>query len=853
METKRAASMVLLEHFQGVVADLTDGSLWNALSPPVQLPRGGLFCDQPGLGKTITALSLIITSPNPTPHVPDGNIPLAWGDLTGYRDTCGGRYQTYGPLPDVVSRSRRLIPHRRGGRGKRPVRAPDYFQTSKGLGSLPDVRHTRDIVLSSGTLAVVPPVLITHWMHQISIHFKKAIITVLPVHTAAELPHTAAEIATYDLVIVSLQLLSHLFQQLRHSAPVLLQVHFYRLIVDEGHKLSSNHRTHFSTVCQKIRADVRWVMTGTPTPTSARSDIHYLHSLLAFIRDEQYGLDKDAWKVAIRQPFLAFRNHGLIRLTNLLRRVMIRADKTIIKHKCIINNVLIHFKPHSAASYNFLVRITRRNLITSDWYSPEHNQSLLNKKNTALAHATVFNLRKACCFGGGMDAKFTDSQIVETLHDLYTKHRQVANIQLSNQFKDPTVEKHLLYDQPTDPNDEAEMLHRADIQKRVQLLAHLVDTQSEFLRLRMTTGTDRRSKTSTRFVFSGKLQDIGHKLRNGNAVCAKCNTHTLIPFITPCAHFLCEQCLTLDRNRCVADGCNLAYKLDKKGVPEQLIELQPALHVDQWRDDWLETKSGKMAYLTDRILSLPDNEVWHKGEAKPRMERPKVIVHSEYGDHLKLVALSMQLIPELKNAYVEMVVNEREIDQSVRKFKIASQHAAYAVERFTKEKHLTVLLINSKHGAVGLDLSFVQYIFLLEPVWDPANELQIISRAHRIGCKTDIIVERLVMRGSIEECLLSDLEASASGMPTVEAEEAGMAGLRSEREHKKLGNLLQNLHTVYTKEELEKEKETRPQNGNIAVVEQAIADDDIQFVPAKRKRDPEDEGGANKATRVRFA
>jgi hypothetical protein len=51
-----------------------------------------------------------------------------------------------------------------------------------------------------------------------------------------------------------------------------------------------------------------------------------------------------------------------------------------------------------------------------------------------------------------------------------------------------------------------------------------------------------------------------------------------------------------------------------------------------------------------------------------------------------------------------------------------------------------------KAGSVGLDLSFVSSVILMEPLNDPALEQQVVSRAHRMGARQPIYVETLVMK-----------------------------------------------------------------------------------------------------------
>jgi SNF2 family DNA or RNA helicase len=70
---------------------------------------------------------------------------------------------------------------------------------------------------------------------------------------------------------------------------------------------------------------------------------------------------------------------------------------------------------------------------------------------------------------------------------------------------------------------------------------------------------------------------------------------------------------------------------------------------------------------------------------------------------------------------------------------------AATLAQFEHDPNCTVLLMDDT-GAVGLDLSFVEYVFLMEPLVDTAQEQQIISRAHRIGASAPVHVEVLVMQ-----------------------------------------------------------------------------------------------------------
>ena len=66
-----------------------------------------------------------------------------------------------------------------------------------------------------------------------------------------------------------------------------------------------------------------------------------------------------------------------------------------------------------------------------------------------------------------------------------------------------------------------------------------------------------------------------------------------------------------------------------------------------------------------------------------------------------------------------------------------------------------VFLISFKAGGFGLNLTEADYVFLMDPWWNPASENQAIDRAHRIGQTKNVMVYRYVAEGTIEEKVLA--------------------------------------------------------------------------------------------------
>jgi SNF2 family DNA or RNA helicase len=64
-------------------------------------------------------------------------------------------------------------------------------------------------------------------------------------------------------------------------------------------------------------------------------------------------------------------------------------------------------------------------------------------------------------------------------------------------------------------------------------------------------------------------------------------------------------------------------------------------------------------------------------------------------------------------------------------------------------------LISLKAGGFGLNLTEADYVYLLDPWWNPATERQAIDRTHRIGQDRPVMVFRLVAENTIEDKVMA--------------------------------------------------------------------------------------------------
>jgi SNF2 family DNA or RNA helicase len=118
-------------------------------------------------------------------------------------------------------------------------------------------------------------------------------------------------------------------------------------------------------------------------------------------------------------------------------------------------------------------------------------------------------------------------------------------------------------------------------------------------------------------------------------------------------------------------------------------------------------------------------------------EGHKILVFSSFVRHLKLFAEAL----DRKNIRFSMLTG-------------ASTNREKIVNSFQNEVSNKVFLISLKAGGVGLNLTSADYVFILDPWWNPASEMQALNRAHRIGQDKNVFVYRYISSGTLEEKII---------------------------------------------------------------------------------------------------
>lgn len=104
---------------------------------------------------------------------------------------------------------------------------------------------------------------------------------------------------------------------------------------------------------------------------------------------------------------------------------------------------------------------------------------------------------------------------------------------------------------------------------------------------------------------------------------------------------------------------------------------------------------------------------------------------------------------------------------------VSAEERRESVRRFQEEDSARVFLISLKAGGVGLTLTAADYVYLVDPWWNPAAEQQAIDRSHRIGQVRKVFAYRMICKDTVEEKILQLQEKKRSLAADLVADEAG--------------------------------------------------------------------------------
>lgn len=233
----------------------------------------------------------------------------------------------------------------------------------------------------------------------------------------------------------------------------------------------------------------------------------------------------------------------------------------------------------------------------------------------------------------------------------------------------------------------------------------------------------------------------------GEETCSRCGMLVETPHVSRCNHLFCADCVqfaqkssnvTLECPQCHTELSVSVDIIDVSDTRTTVIDLDSDADVDPTKDkkdleqDCLNASTKIKSLLAD-LKQVKENS--------PEGEPPiKSVIFSQW---TKLLNLLEPPLSEAGFSFVRLDGAMARVDRS------------NAIERFKKDKTVTVMLISLRAGGVGLNLTVASRIYLMEPYWNPAVEQQAVDRVHRLGQTRPVQTIRFIARGTIEENMVA--------------------------------------------------------------------------------------------------
>lgn len=192
--------------------------------------------------------------------------------------------------------------------------------------------------------------------------------------------------------------------------------------------------------------------------------------------------------------------------------------------------------------------------------------------------------------------------------------------------------------------------------------------------------------------------------------------------------------------------------------PEQRVvydayEKQFRDYISATTGDQLDKKSMDVLKGITRLRQICDSPLLIKGEKMPGNASSKIdmlLEEIEGKKHQHKILVFSQFVTMLDLIRTEL--KARQIGFSYLTGRTRNRQAV--VEDFQNNPDIRVFLVSLKAGGTGLNLTEADYVYLVDPWWNPAVENQAIDRCHRIGQDKNIVAVRLICPATVEEKIM---------------------------------------------------------------------------------------------------
>ncbi|KAI9309031.1 SNF2 family N-terminal domain-containing protein [Cunninghamella echinulata] len=572
--------------------------------------KGGMLTDDMGLGKTIQALSIIVSR----------------------------KCQEMDEVPDVISAAMRR-------RAKQPEKT---FKIK-------------------ATLVICPVSLMEQWAQEIKTKTENISVYI---HHGANRIHNIYELAKFDVIITSYNIISMEFNDNEILAGPLKKVKVHRIILDEAHTIK-NRNTRAAMGCCQIEADYRWCLTATPI----QNNIDELYSLIKFLQIKPYN-DWNIFRDEISKKVKAGDPNVCTKIQLILKAISLRRTKKAqIDGRPILNlperNVHfthVEFPPEEREFYNYVNTGVMKKF---DEYV--RNGTVMKHYSSILV--LLLRLRQAC-----LHPSLTSIEKPEKIDDTENQEKcamsldsKVVDRLLSSKYELETSECPICMDAADNP----------------QIIAQC-----------------------------------------GHIMCKECISNYMNSGGNYGGPKTCPQCRgELDPKALLSVEIFFKIHAPELHKSEEEIEVKP--------ESLLEGLAAVQDFISSKKIDTM-LEILKKTE-KDTHGQDKTIVFSQFTSMLDIMEKPLKMNGIKFGRYDgSMPIGNR----------------TKMIDAFYNDPDMKVLLVSTKCGSLGLNLTMANRVIMMDVWWNPALENQAIDRVHRIGQTKDVEVHRIFIKDTVEDRIL---------------------------------------------------------------------------------------------------
>ncbi|KAI1805215.1 SNF2 family N-terminal domain-containing protein [Daldinia bambusicola] len=542
------------------------------------------------------------------------------------------------------------------------------------------------------TLLICPLSTITNWEEQIKTHIQPDQLTYYIYHGSNRIKDPK-KLASFDLVLTTYgSVASEVASRNkgRQGPYPLEEVGWFRVVLDEAHMIREQSTLQFKAIC-RLQANRRWAVTGTPV----QNKLDDLAALLAFLRLKPFD-EKSKFTQYITAPFKVCDPEIVPKLRILVDSITLRRLKDKIDLPPRTDEIVrLEFSPSERKLYE----IFEKNAQDKVQVLAAGREKMIGGRTYIHILQSILRLRLISAHGKDL----LSDEDLEAVQGM----TQESAIDLDS-----------------DEDEEKPALAESRAYEAFELM----------------------QETNSDLCISCQKK-IGS---NDNASIASEREEDVLGYMTACFHLLCTSCIKTWEEDVGNHGsgtcpfCQSHVRFAYNEIRKSKAEVEHEGHHQSHKSEAkVRTKEGYPEYSGPhtKTRALVHDLLRSKADSEAQPDEPpfKSVVFSAWTSHLDLIQIA------LDNAGIKYTRLDGKMSRTAR---------TAAMDAFREDNSVHVILVSIMAGGLGLNLTSGNYVYVMEPQYNPAAEAQAVDRVHRLGQKRPVRTVRYIMQNSIEEKML---------------------------------------------------------------------------------------------------